>query len=37
VPYNEVEHPVITLPERVHHPDYNRQPVPEQMIVPDLY
>jgi polyphosphate kinase len=37
VPYNEVEHPVITLPERVHHPEYIRQPVPADMIVPDVY
>ncbi|CAB3758821.1 polyphosphate kinase 2 [Paraburkholderia solisilvae] len=37
VPYNEVEHPTITLPERVHHPEYIRQPVPASMIVPDVY
>ncbi|HVE10956.1 MAG TPA: polyphosphate kinase 2 [Paraburkholderia sp.] len=37
VPYNEVDHEPITLPERVHHPDYIRQPVPQQMIVPDVY
>jgi polyphosphate kinase len=37
VPYHEVEHPQVTLPARVHHPDYIRQPVPETMIVPDVY
>jgi polyphosphate kinase 2 (PPK2 family) len=37
VPYREVEHPVITLPERVHNEDYIRQPVPAEMIVPELY
>ncbi|HEY4351454.1 MAG TPA: polyphosphate kinase 2 [Paraburkholderia sp.] len=37
VPYKEVEHSSITLPERVHHPDYIRQPVASEMIVPDLY
>jgi polyphosphate kinase len=37
VPYDEVDHQPITLPERVHHPDYIRQPVPQQMIVPDVY
>lgn len=34
VPYKEVEHSSITLPERVHHPDYIRQPVATEMIVP---
>ena len=37
VPYKEVEHSSITLPERVHHPDYIRQPVAANMIVPELY
>ncbi|HKT96963.1 MAG TPA: polyphosphate kinase 2 [Paraburkholderia sp.] len=37
VPYHEVEHASVTLPARVHHPDYIRQPVPENMIVPDIY
>jgi polyphosphate kinase len=37
VPYHEIEHPQVTLPARVHHPDYIRQPVPPEMFVPDLY
>jgi polyphosphate kinase 2 len=37
VPYREVEHPPVTLPARVHHPDYLRQPVPSRMIVPEVY
>ena len=37
VPYQEVPHTPITLPPRVHHPDYHRQPVPGQMMVPDRY
>ena len=37
VPYREVEHPLIALPERVHNEDYIRQPVPAEMIVPELY
>ncbi|CAB3762989.1 polyphosphate kinase 2 [Paraburkholderia humisilvae] len=37
VPYNEVEHAPISLPERVHHPEYIRQPVAAEMIVPELY
>ncbi|WP_133646844.1 polyphosphate kinase 2 [Paraburkholderia flava] len=37
VPYTEVEHSTVSLPERVHHAEYIRQPVPSSMIVPDLY
>jgi polyphosphate kinase len=37
VPYKDVEHATITLPDRVHHPDYIRQPVPAELIVPDVY
>jgi polyphosphate kinase 2 len=37
VPYQEVEHEEILLPQRVHHPDYHRRPVPEAMIVPEVY
>jgi len=37
IPYREVERTPINLPERVHHADYSRHPVPEQMIVPDRY
>ena len=37
LPYNEVEHEPILLPERVHNPDYYRRPVPKQMYVPAIY
>jgi polyphosphate kinase len=37
VPYHEVDHPGVTLPARVHHPDYIRQPVASNMIVPEIY
>jgi polyphosphate kinase 2 len=37
VPYNEVETPEITLPSRVHNPDYIRNPVPKDMFVPEYY
>ncbi|WP_277183795.1 polyphosphate kinase 2 [Caballeronia sp. BR00000012568055] len=37
VPYTDVEHQPITLPERVFNPDYLRQPVPEQLYVPETY
>lgn len=37
MPYAEVPHAEVVLPERVRHPDYFRQPVPESMLVPELY
>jgi polyphosphate kinase 2 len=37
LPYRDVEHPSIVLPERVHHADYIRQPVPPDMIVPETF
>lgn len=37
MPYREVEHPPIALPDRERHPDYFRQPVPQSMIVPEIY
>ncbi|MBC7781420.1 MAG: polyphosphate kinase 2, partial [Proteobacteria bacterium] len=37
MPYSEVEHAPITLPERERSDDYQRQPVPDQMIVPEVY
>jgi polyphosphate kinase 2 len=37
VPYQEVPHPVVQLPERVHNPNYIRGPVPRSMYVPAIY
>ncbi len=37
VPYGEVGHPSIVLPEREHHPDYTRQPLPADMFVPSVF
>lgn len=37
IEYDEVERPIVTLPERVYNPDYLRQPVPATMFVPALY
>jgi len=37
IPYEQVPHDPIELPERIHHEDYVRQPVPEEMIVPEIY
>jgi polyphosphate kinase 2 len=37
VPYQEVAHQPVVLPERVHHAEYIRHPVPDEMIVPNRY
>ncbi|RZJ16803.1 MAG: polyphosphate kinase 2, partial [Haliea sp.] len=37
MPYQETEHPAIVLPERVRHEDYRRQPVREDIVVPEIY
>ena len=37
IPYDTVEHAPVTLPDRVHNPDYLRHPVPESMKVPSVY
>ena len=37
VPYGDVVHEEVALPERVHNPDYLRHPVPSEMIVPMAY
>ena len=37
VPYEEYEREAVTLPERVHNPDYLRNPVPPEMYVPAVY
>jgi polyphosphate kinase 2 len=37
MPYLETEHPAIVLPERVRHEDYVRQPVPQAIVVPEVY
>jgi len=37
IPYEEVEHTQIVLPDRVHNPDYSRGPVPDEMYVPDRF
>ncbi|MQR99628.1 polyphosphate kinase 2 [Gluconobacter aidae] len=37
VPYEPVSRPEVVLPERVFHPDYEREPTPETMLVPERY
>ncbi|NOT69911.1 MAG: polyphosphate kinase 2 [Hyphomicrobium sp.] len=36
-PYQDVARPLVELPERVRNPDYTRDPVPDQMYVPEVY
>jgi len=37
VKYAEVKHVPIKLPPRIHYPDYRREPIPPEMIVPEIY
>ena len=37
IPYQEIDHPEIKLPARVHNPDYLRGPVPPEMYVPEVF
>ncbi|GAB1718939.1 MAG: Protein of unknown function DUF344 [Nitrosospira sp.] len=37
IPYGEIEHDSVILPDRVHNPDYLRHPVPREMFVPSVY
>jgi polyphosphate kinase 2 len=37
MPYHEVEHAPIELPPRQRREDYTRQPVPQEIVVPEVY
>jgi polyphosphate kinase 2 len=37
IPFAEIERDPVTLPGRVHNPDYLRHPVPKEMFVPAVY
>jgi polyphosphate kinase 2 len=37
IPYEEVAHRAVVLPERIHNPNYLRGPVPREMCVPAVY
>lgn len=37
IPYQDVEHAAIVLPPREHHENYVRQPVPQEILVPNVY
>jgi len=37
IPYEVIKHDPVILPARVHHEDYHRHPVPEEIKVPNYY
>ena len=37
IPYGDVQHEPIAMPEQEHQPDYARHPVPKEMYVPAVY
>jgi hypothetical protein len=37
IPYAEIQHQAIVLPPRERHEDYVRQPVPQEIVVPEVY
>ncbi len=37
IPYSEIVHPSVVLPPRERNEDYMRQPVPQEIIVPEVY
>ncbi|MCU1722820.1 MULTISPECIES: polyphosphate kinase 2 [Pseudomonas] len=37
VPYEEVQTPTVSLPQRVRQADYSRTPTPQALIVPEVY
>jgi hypothetical protein len=37
MPYEEIDHQSIALPQRERHDDYTRMPVPASMIVPEVF
>ena len=37
IPYGEIRHEPVILPDRVHDPEYHREQIPPEMYVPALY
>jgi len=37
IPYRELPHEPVTLPERAHNPEYSRAPLPDDLYVPEVY
>jgi polyphosphate kinase len=36
-PYRDIEKPQVVLPDRERRKDYSRRPVPQEMLVPEVY
>jgi hypothetical protein len=36
-PYRDIDKTQVVLPERERRKDYSRQPVPQEMVVPEVY
>ena len=37
VPYREIHHDAVSLPDRIHDPAYHREKIPEEMYVPAIF
>ena len=37
IPYQDIPRDPVVLPERVHNPDYHRDPLPRDIYVPEVY
>jgi hypothetical protein len=37
IPYRQVQHDTVILPDRVHDPKYQREQIPTEMYVPSLF
>jgi len=37
IPYTEMPDDPVTLPQRIHHPDYQRRELPDEIFVPSVY
>src|SRR6202167_3197033 len=37
IPYGEIRHQPVVLPERIHDPAYRRESMPEEIFVPNIY
>lgn len=37
IPYEKIKRDEVVLPEREHHDNYQREPIPEDMYVPNVY
>ena len=37
IPYQEIRHEAVVLPDRMRNPDYHRGPIAKEMYVPAVY